>query len=194
MELLLVTARHLNVLKQVPACTTRETRMVAIVTSNHGKDNPQALQLPGSKNDSIVMTMDRATKVDLQLLHGQVAIVVATATAAMVVLLAAALPHGSNRRLPRRLLSVNLAMAMVGILAMIKALVMEHLQRQLRQVSALSCNNMLVHLHLHQVMGPHHLHHPTTLLRPHHLLITLHHRHHRDWSYDAFVISRKEDG
>jgi hypothetical protein len=128
MELLLVTARHLNVSKQALACTTRETLMGAIVTSNHGKDNLQVLRLPGNKIDSIVTTMDLATMADLHLLHGQVPVVVVTATAAMVVLLAVVLHHGTNRHHPRRLRLVNPLMGMVRILGTIRALVMEHHQ------------------------------------------------------------------
>src|SRR3954447_2059183 len=145
MALLLVTSRHLNVSKQALACTTKETLMGPIVTSNHGKDNLQVLRLPGNKIDSIATTMDLATMVGLRLLHGQVPLVVVTATAAMVVLLAVVLHHGTNRHHLRRLRLVNLLMGMVRILGTIKALVMEHHQQQLHQDSALSCNNTLVH-------------------------------------------------
>jgi hypothetical protein len=194
MELLLGTALHLNVLKQAPACTTKEIRMVAIVTSNHGKDNLQVLQLPGSKIDSIMTTMGLATMADLHLLHGRVAIVVATATAATVVLLVAVLHHGSSRHLPHHLLLVSLVMVMVRILATIKALVMEHLHQQLRRVSARSCNNMLVHLRLHPVTDHLRLRHPTMLLRRHRHLITLPHLPRLKWSYGAVAIAPQKRG
>jgi hypothetical protein len=173
MELLLVTARHLNVSKQGLACTTRETLMGAIVTSNHGKDNLQVLRLPGNKIDSIATTMDLATMADLHL-HGQVPVVVVTATVAMVVLLAVVLHHGTNRHHPRRLRLVNLLMGMVRIPGTIRALVMEHHQQQLHQDSALSCSNTPVHHRLRQVMVLHHLHHPTMLLHHRPRLTTLH--------------------
>jgi hypothetical protein len=186
MELRLATARLLNVLRLVPACTTKETHMVATATSNHGNANLQALQLLGSKTDSIVTTMDLEIMADLHPLHGQLAIVVATATAATAVLLAAALHHGTSRHLLHHLhhpLSVNPAMVTVRILAMTKASVMEHRQPQLPQASARSCNSILVHLRLHQVMGHHRLRHPTTLLpRPRRLIILLHLRR-RERSY-----------
>lgn len=150
--------------------------MVATATSNHGNANLQALQLPGSKTDSIVTTMDLEIMADLHPLHGQLAIVVATATAATAVLLAAALHHGTSRHLlHHHHLSVNPAMVTVRILAMTKASVMEHLQPRLPQASARSCNSILVRLRLHQVMGHHRLRHPTTLLpRLRHLIILLH--------------------
>lgn len=187
MEHLLATARHLNVLKLVLARTTNQTHTVVTVTSNHGNDSLQVQQLPGNKNDSIVTTTDLATKADLELLPGRVAIVVPTATAAMVVLLVAALHPGSSRHLHHRLQSANLAIVTVRILAMIKVLVTEHLQRQLRQASARSCNNMLVHLRLPQVTGHHRLHHLTTLPHRLRLLITLHHlpQHERGIPYNA---------
>jgi hypothetical protein len=195
MELLPVTVMHLNVSKQAPACTIKETPMAAIVTSSHGKDNLPVLQLLGSKNDSIVTTMDLATMADLQLLHGQVAVVVAATTtaAATVVLLAVALHHGTNTHLRHRLRLLNLAMVTVAILAMTKVLVMDHLQRQLPRVSALSCNNMLVHLRLRRVTGLHHHRHPTMLLHPHRLPITLHLRR-REWNYNSMARSRSEMG
>jgi hypothetical protein len=149
--------------------------MGAIVTSNRGKDSLQVLQLPGNKIDSIATTMDLATMADLHLLHGQVPLVVVTTTAAMVVLLVVVLHHGTNRRHHRRRLRlVNLLMGMVRILGTIRALVTEHHQQQLHQGSALSCNNTLVHLRLHQVTALHHLHHPTMLLHRRPRPTTLH--------------------
>ena len=157
--------------------------------SNHGKDSLQVPQLPGSKIDTSVTITDLVTMADLPL-HGQVAIVVATVTAAMVVLLAVVLHRGSNRRLRHRLLLVNPAMVTVHILATSKGPVMDPLQRQVRQASALSCNNMLVHLRLHPVTGLHLLHPPTTLLRRHHLLITHLHLHQPERSYNSLTDPR----
>ena len=166
--------------------------MRVIATSNRGKDNLQVLQLPGNKIDSIGTTMDLATMADLHLLHGQVPLVVVTTTAAMEVLLVVALHHGTNRRhhRPRLPRLVNLPMGMVRILGTIRALVMEHHQRQLHQDSALSYNNTPVHHRLRQVMALHHLHHPTMLphRRPH--LTTLHLLHplnqaHKKWRVEG---------
>jgi hypothetical protein len=169
--------------------------MVAIVTSNHGRDNLQVLQLPGSKIDSIVTTMDLATMADLLLLHGRVATAAATATATTVVLLVAVLHHGSSSsHLPHHLLLVSQVMVMVRILATIKALVMEHLHRQLRRVSARSCNNMLVRLRLHLVTGHLHLRHPMTLLRRHRHLITHPHLPHLERNVDAVPIAPQRMG
>lgn len=163
--------------------------MAVTGTLNPGNANLQELQLHGSKTDSIVTSTDLETMADLQLLHGQVAIVVATITVATAVLLAAALRHGNSRLLLlRHRLSVNPAMVTARILAMIKAVVMEHLPLQLPQASARSCNNILAHLHLHQATGHHRLHHPTTLLPRRRRLITLLHLPRRERSYDATAV------
>ena len=162
--------------------------MAVTGTPSHGNANLQEPQLRGSKTDSIVTSTDLETMADLQLLHGQVAIVVVTITAATAVLLAAALRHGTSRHLLHHRLSVNPAMVTARIQAMIKAVVMEHLQLQLPPASARSCNNILAHLHLHQATGHHRLHHPMTLLPRRRRLITLLHLPRRERSYGATAV------
>ena len=187
----------LNVLKLVRACMTREIHMVATVTSNRGNANRQVLQLHGTKTDSTVTTTDLETTADLHL-HGQVAIVAATVMAATAALLAAVLRHGTSKHLHHRRhhhrLPVSLATATARILAMIKALVMGHLQPQLPQASAHSCINTQVRPHLHRVTGHRRLRHPTTLLpRRHRLTILLLHRRH-ERSHGATAVARAGDG
>lgn len=109
----LAMAKHLPASKLGQACTNKAILMVAIAISSHGNDSQQALQPLGNRIVLSVTTIALATRVALQLLHGQAAIEMATVTLDMVALLEAVLLHGSNRHLLLHP-SVNLAMAMVA--------------------------------------------------------------------------------